>query len=72
MRGTWSVVREAGTWRGTFVARTGGRSFTGTWKADLGDAPEKTFAQMLQRSMQKQVTGLWQSGGRFGEWWLTP
>jgi hypothetical protein len=24
MRGTWSVVREAGTWRGTFVARTGG------------------------------------------------
>jgi hypothetical protein len=70
MHGTWSAVQEAGTWRGTFVARTAGRAFSGTWKADLGDAPGKRIEEMLQRAIQKEVTGVWESGGSFGEWWL--
>ena len=72
MHGSWSAVREGRSWRGTFVARTSGRAFTGAWKADLGDAGNKTFAEMLQRAMEKEVSGSWQSGGTFGEWWLTP
>lgn len=71
MHGTWSAERESAVWRGTFIARTGGHVVSGSWKADLGDAPAKTLEEMLQRSMEKEVSGLWESGGRFGEWWLS-
>ncbi len=72
VNGTWSAVREMTFWRGTFVARAGGRTFAGKWKADLAGAPEKDLEGMLRRAMDKEVSGMWQGGTKYGEWWLTP
>jgi hypothetical protein len=70
MRGTWSAEHAEHTWRGTFSARTRGRVFSGKWKADLQQAAAQTFEEMLQRTMEKEVTGAWESGASFGHWSL--
>jgi hypothetical protein len=72
MNGTWSAEKTPDEWRGTFTADTRGRVFSGRWKADLGEAPGKTLQEMLQLAMQKEVGGAWDSGGRYGNWWLGP
>ncbi len=70
MRGTWSAERQAPAWQGTFVARSGRRVVSGRWTAYLERENVKTFQEMLQRSMEKQVAGAWDSGAVFGKWWL--
>lgn len=70
MQGTWSAERQARAWQGTFVARTAGRVFSGRWTAYLDGADTTTLQQMLQRAIEKEVTGAWDSGARFGTWWL--
>ncbi len=72
LEGTWSAQKSLQGWRGTWTARiASGRSFSGTWTADLTDFKGKTFEDMLSATLEKQVSGSWQSGRYQGNWWLT-
>lgn len=74
MEGSWSARKTASRWHGTWTARTAqGRSFSGSWDADMPDSPEskdKTFADMLTRTLEKDVGGSWRSGSYGGTWSL--
>lgn len=71
MQGTWSAQKIAGRWQGNWAARTGqGGSFAGTWDADMAGTQDKTFADMVTRTMEKEVAGSWRSGRYSGSWWL--
>src|SRR5262249_36646285 len=71
LQGTWSARKSAGAWHGTWSARAaGGGSYSGTWDADLEGVPGKTLAEMLKRTLEKQVAGSWHSGRYQGFWWL--
>jgi hypothetical protein len=71
LEGTWSAQRTLRTWRGTWSARIAtGRSFSGSWTADVTDPSNKTFGDMLNSTLEKQVSGSWRSGRMQGNWWL--
>jgi hypothetical protein len=71
LEGTWSAQKARAGWQGTWTARTlNGRSFSGTWKADITDLGPKTFKEMLERAAENEVAGWWRSGPYQGNWWL--
>lgn len=71
MQGTWSSQKAAARWHGNWAARTTqGRSFAGTWDAEMAGSQGRTFADMLTRTIEKEVAGTWQSGRYSGGWWL--
>jgi hypothetical protein len=71
LEGTWSAAKSSVAWQGTWTARTvQGRTFSGTWRADLADFKGKTFEEMLELTAQKEVAGWWRSGRYQGNWWL--
>jgi hypothetical protein len=71
LEGTWSAQRFLRTWRGTWTARlASGQSVAGTWSSDLTEIDGKTFEAMLERTIEKQVSGSWKSGRMQGNWWL--
>jgi hypothetical protein len=41
---------------------TSGRPISGTWQADTEVVGTGTLLEMLQRTIEKEVTGMWQSG----------
>jgi hypothetical protein len=70
LEGTWSARKGQG-WTGTWVCRTAsGRSFSGTWNADLPSFSGKTIQEMLGRTAEKEVAGSWRTRGYQGNWWL--
>lgn len=77
LEGVWSARRlnapakVAAHWHGTWTARAGaGRTFSGTWQADLTDFSGKTLEDMLKHTLDQQVSGSWRSGRAQGNWWL--
>lgn len=83
MQGTWSARKTGSSWHGTWTARIErGRSFSGSWDADMTDsaqseqsprsskAKDKTFVDMLMRTLEKDVGGSWRSGSYGGTWSL--
>ena len=69
LAGTWSARKSAQEWQGTWSARAvKGRSFSGTWTADMSDG--ETFEDMLRKTIERQVNGGWQSGRAQGNWAL--
>jgi hypothetical protein len=71
LEGTWSARKSARAWQGRWSARVGGgQSFSGTWECDAPDLNDKTFEDLLKRTMEKQVSGTWQRGRVQGGWWL--
>ncbi len=78
LEGTWSARRVNAPakltvphWQGTWTARAGaGRTFSGTWQADLAGFTGKTFEDMLKRTVEQQVSGSWRSGRAQGNWRL--
>jgi hypothetical protein len=72
LEGTWSARKSAWGWHGTWSARTAhGQSFSGTWEAGLAGFSGKTLEEMLIRTAEKQISGLWRSGRLSGNWWLS-
>ena len=71
-QGTWSAVKNANGWSGSWQARVAGnrRMFGGTWRTDLPKSDVKTFRDLLQRTLQEQVSGVWVSAGLRGAWSL--
>jgi len=45
------------------------KPFSGTWQAE-NDSTVKTFADRLQRTLEKRMADSWRSGGLAGNWWL--
>jgi hypothetical protein len=71
LEGTWSARKSSRGWQGTWSARVGGgQTFSGTWMSDTTDPSDKTFEDMLNRTLEKQVGGSWQKGRMQGGWWL--
>lgn len=71
MEGTWSARRTPSRWHGTWTARVAnGASFSGSWDADETESKDKTFADLLTRTLVKEVSGSWRSGRLGGNWWL--
>jgi len=59
VEGTWSAHKSQRGWQGTWTAQiSGGRSYSGTWNADLDKFPGKM-----------QVAGSWKSGRLEDNWW---
>ena len=71
LEGTWSARKSAQDWQGTWSARVGrGAPFSGTWASKTPDITAKTFEDLLQSTIDKQVAGSWKSGRMQGNWWL--
>ena len=71
MEGSWSARKTGSRWHGTWTAHTAqGRSFFGSWDADMTESKDKTFVDMLKRTLEKDVGGSWRSGGYGGTWSL--
>jgi hypothetical protein len=76
--GTWSAVKNARVWSGSWSARMlppggrgGGPLKSGTWRADVNAAGPKTLADLLRSTLEHEVAGAWRSAGLQGRWWLT-
>jgi len=71
LEGTWAANKTRFGWQGAWAARTlTGESFSGTWSADITGSKDKTFQQMLEWTLQKDILGSWQSGHSQGKWRL--
>ena len=76
LEGTWSAQKSARGWHGTWSAlilqgrSSLGRPLSGTWQAQVEDFKGKTFEDMLQRTLERQIAGSWRSGRLLGNWWL--
>jgi hypothetical protein len=79
LQGTWSAQKNARTWQGSWSAvvatraagrSTSGRPISGMWQAETEVAGTGTLLEMLQRTIEKEVTGTWQSGRLGGRWVL--
>ncbi|HVU50426.1 MAG TPA: hypothetical protein VHL80_07050, partial [Polyangia bacterium] len=75
MAGTWSARRTPRGWRGAWSARIGGSKdiVSGTWEADDSTLKgARKLRDLLARSGQKQIAGVWRLGHAHGNWWLGP
>ncbi len=71
MTGTWWAQKTPRGWQGNWRADDrAGRSVAGTWKADWTGPPQGTFEQMLEFTLQQELSGSWRSAGTEGYWWL--
>ncbi len=71
LEGTWAANKTRLGWQGAWTARTlTGQSFSGTWTADIIGSSGKTFRQMLESTLQKDILGSWSSGRHQGRWRL--
>jgi hypothetical protein len=73
MRGTWTARQMPHGWRGAWSARIGGSNqvVSGTWEADDSTLKgARTFRDMLARTAEKQIAGVWHMGHAHGDWWL--
>jgi hypothetical protein len=71
--GTWSARKAPRGWRGAWSARVAvtNQIFSGTWEADdRGLKGAKTFRDLLARTAETQIAGVWHLGRTHGNWWL--
>ncbi|HSZ82182.1 MAG TPA: hypothetical protein VLA14_07870 [Polyangia bacterium] len=74
MGGTWSARKDPRGWRGAWTARiaTSNELLSGTWGADDRTlAGAKTFGDLLRRTTERQIAGVWRAGRARGNWWLS-
>ena len=71
LQGTWRAEKNRQGWEGHWSGHTArGESVAGAWGADLEHWSGKTLRDMLELTLQKQVSGWWQTGNAEGNWWL--
>jgi len=71
LAGTWRAEKSRRGWEGRWFGHTArGGSLAGTWGADLEHWSGKTLRDMLELTLQKQVSGWWTAGRDQGNWWL--
>jgi hypothetical protein len=71
-RGTWSAVKTARTWSGTWQARVAGnnRLLSGSWRTTIAASDVRSLGELLQHTLEEQVSGTWASGRLLGSWSL--
>ena len=75
-QGTWSAVKTArvwsGTWQARVLAKNGATSqlLSGNWRTQLSDGDVRTLRDLLQKTLSDQVNGTWSSGRLAGAWSL--
>ena len=71
LEGTWAANKTRFGWQGAWSARTlTGQLLSGTWTADITGSNGKTFRQMLEWTLEKDILGSWRSGRYQGRWRL--
>jgi hypothetical protein len=71
LEGTWAANKTRFGWQGAWSARTlTGQSFSGTWTADITGSNGKSFRQMLEWTLERDILGSWRSGRYQGRWRL--
>lgn len=71
LEGSWTIRKTGGRWHGSWTAHAqNGASISGTWDAEISGEKNATLAGMLQRTIEKEVSGSWSSGPYAGFWWL--
>jgi hypothetical protein len=71
IHGTWRAEKTRQGWEGHWTAQTArGESLAGNWGADVEHWRGKTFQDLLELTLQEEVSGWWQVGNRQGNWWL--
>ncbi len=71
LQGTWRAEKSRRGWEGQFIARTArGQSMAGSWGADVEHWQGKTFQELLELTLQEEISGWWQIGQQQGNWWL--
>ena len=71
LEGTWAANKTRFGWQGAWSARTlAGQLLSGTWTADIAGPSGKTFRQMLEWTVEKEIQGSWRSGRFQGKWRL--
>ena len=71
LEGTWAANKTRFGWQGAWAARTlTGQSLSGTWTADITGSNGKSFRQMLEWTLEKDILGAWRSGRYQGRWRL--
>ena len=71
LEGTWAANKTRFGWQGAWAARTlAGQSLSGTWTAEITGSNGKTFRQMLEWTLEKDILGAWRSGRDQGRWRL--
>jgi hypothetical protein len=69
--GRWTARKAKTGWHGTWTARTaGGQSYAGSWSADATATGIGSLGGLLQKSLEKEVSGAWRSGRFGGNWWI--
>ena len=71
LEGTWRAEKDRQGWEGHWTARTTrGESMAGSWGADVEHWKGRSFQELLELTLQEEVSGWWQVGARQGNWWL--
>ncbi len=71
LEGKWSARKTGRGWQGTWTARVlHGGTYSGAWETGGAGLSGKTFADLLTRTVKKEVAGSWRSGRYQGNWWL--
>jgi hypothetical protein len=71
LHGTWRAEKNRQEWQGQWTAQTAsGESMAGSWGADVEHWKGKSFQELLELTLQEEVSGWWQMGSRQGNWWL--
>ena len=66
-----ATVGQIRFWQGTWSARVrSGQVFSGTWQAAVKESEARSLGELLQQTLERQITGSWRSQGLAGNWWL--
>jgi hypothetical protein len=69
--GSWAAQKTPRLWQGTWSARVrSGQVFSGTWQAAVKESEARSLGELLQQTLERQITGSWRSQGLAGNWWL--
>jgi hypothetical protein len=71
LHGTWRAEKKKQVWEGHWTAQTArGESVAGSWGADVEHWKGRSFQELLELTLQEEVSGWWQMSSRQGNWWL--
>lgn len=71
VEGTWRAEKSDRGWEGFWSGHTAqGQSLAGSWGTSFEHWHGRTLQDMLERTLETEVSGWWQSGHSQGDWWL--
>jgi hypothetical protein len=71
LHGTWRAEKKKQVLEGRWTAQTArGESVAGSWGADVGHWNGKSLQELMERTLQEEVSGWWQMRSQQGNWWL--